>query len=436
MNNFVNLGPNTSVAFSLPIGIDVTMLLAASSFIQASDGLSDPRAREAFEAVSTAFCNGSQLLLPLPSGRVGHGPFFLDLWNGAFETIPELELSDAAFNRLIDEGRAIEFEKYAEAFPREFARWIAFQFTSRLSHAQIGRTERGIEIRCQPIVAKMVKEKRFRKLRTELCILDKRDSLSCPWPFRGFLGTTFSDISQLAIAYAMSVALRGFSYAIAIGSYQHISTPLYCHHWVRDRTVGSFEKNGFACDTAILPLTQFPWGSILTKVFDPRRPLGSRDLSKVMEVLGAVRQLAPEVEHSLQNGILSKRGDRSTNNRLTDQELLVAEWLQKSGVTLRSKKQVTSLLADFLKNLGGIALEKAAEQAESTDPRSALVLSLGAAGAIGIGTFVEQVSTQQKSTFLRTLGYKARIRFFRKSFWKSMEDPGIRAALRSVNAEA
>ena len=410
--------------------------LAASSFIQASDELSDPRAREAFDAVSTAFCNGSQLLLPLPSERVGHGPFFLDLWNGAFETIPELELSDAVFDRLIDEGRAIEFEKYAEAFPREFSGWIAFQFTSRLSHAQIGRTERGIEIRCQPIVDKMVKEKRFRKLRAQLSILYKRDSLSCPGPFRMLMGTTFPDISQLAIAYAMSVALRGFSYAIAIGSYQHNSTPLYCHHWVRDRIVGSFEKNGFACNTAVLPLRQFPWGSILTKVFDPKRPLESRDVSKVMEVLGAVRQLSPEVAHSLQEGILSKRGGRRTNARLTDPELLVTEWLQKSGVTLRSKRQVTSLIADFLMNLGGIALEKAAEQAESADPRSAVFLGLGGAGAISTGTFVEQVSTQQRSTFLRTLNYKARIRFFRKSFWKSMEDPGIRAALRSVNTEA
>src|ERR1019366_1065776 len=140
-------------------------------------------------------------------------------------------------------------------------------------------------------------------------------------------------------------------------------------------------------------------------------------------------QLSPEVAHSLQEGILSKRGGRRTNAPLTDPELLVTERLQKSGVTLRSKRQVTSLIADFLMNLGGIALEKAAEQAESADPRSAVFLGLGGAGAISTGTFVEQVSTQQRSTFLRTLNYKARIRFFRKSIWKSMGDPGIRAAL-------
>src|SRR5215470_7545375 len=82
-----------------PIGADVTLLLAASSFITDFDGKRDPRAADAFSGITSAYCNGLDLLLPLPETYVERVPIFHDLWESrkGLRTIPNVELSDEAF---------------------------------------------------------------------------------------------------------------------------------------------------------------------------------------------------------------------------------------------------------------------------------------------------------------------------------------------------
>ena len=436
MNDLTTLDLSPPVKPSLPIGIDVTMLLAASSFIGSPGDMTDPRAKESFTSVATAYCDGSPLLLPLPINRVGRAPLFYCLWkeSGAFTSIPGVELSDEAFNRLIKQGRADDFEKNADAFPEDFSRWIAFQFTSELSHAHVDRADPWVQLRCQPIVARMIEEKRFPKLRAKIGALVKKGQLGCPAVYRDLLPDTFPDLPHLCIAYAMSVVLRGFSYAVAIGSREDSTPPLYCHHWVRDRIVRTFEENGIKCNKSVKVLSQFPWGTILSRVFDPKRPLEPRDPSKVGEVLTGIREQSSEISDSLEEGLLSEVGDGLEHDRLSDAEVQVAHWLKASGVILRRKNDVTSLLGSCLKDVGSVALGEAVEQIDSPTPAPAILLGLSAA-AVGLGTLVEKVTTVRPSSFMRSLDYKVHVRFFRNSFWRVMEDPSIREALRIVAVE-
>ena len=112
------------------IAADTTLLLAASSFIQASEGKVDPRSDRAFDAVTTAFCNGAGLYLPLPKHRVEDIPIFLDLWrrHGMTE-VPHLELTDSEFERVIKQ-LARAFAVFVDGMAADTARWIQFQFSS------------------------------------------------------------------------------------------------------------------------------------------------------------------------------------------------------------------------------------------------------------------------------------------------------------------
>jgi len=353
----------------------------------------------------------------------------------AFTRIPGVELSEEAFDRLVAEGRAVEFEKYVEAYSMDFARWIAFQFTSEISHAHMRRADPWVKVRCQPIIAEMIKKKRFRKLRQNLSAMAKRNELVCPEAYRDLIGTSFEDFSELCIAYAMSVVFRGFSYALAIGSAAGTTPPLYYHHWVRDRIVHSFEENGIGCRTKPGVIHQFPWGRILGRVFDPIRPFESRSASKISDVLLGLREQSSQVADFLESWTPSVDDMRWTSDRISDTEVQVADWLHSAGITLRRKKENGTFVGKCLKELGITFLKEAQESSESPMPGNPIGLGAWGGAALGFGILIEQVSTVRPTNFLRSLDYKTHVRFLRNSFWKDMEDPGIRPALRIVKAD-
>src|SRR5579862_8735800 len=84
-----------------PVAVDITMLLAASSFTAPKRSRTDPRAADAFDAVATAYCNGATLFVPLPESHVDAAPFFFKLWKSddAVRTVPNLEMEDSGFER-------------------------------------------------------------------------------------------------------------------------------------------------------------------------------------------------------------------------------------------------------------------------------------------------------------------------------------------------
>src|SRR5262249_26645323 len=107
-----------SVTYKLPpVGADVNLLLAASSYVKPLDGNADPKAVAAFIAVCDAFCNGADLLLPLPRGPVGRAvvPFY-DLWKSraAAKELLDCELTDEGFQSIAP-GGALHFVRLAEA---------------------------------------------------------------------------------------------------------------------------------------------------------------------------------------------------------------------------------------------------------------------------------------------------------------------------------
>lgn len=436
MNQIASLNRSANGIQSPPVGIDITMLLAASSFIESFDGKQDPRSRESFEAVTTDYCNGSALLLPLPQSSLGEAPLLYQLWKQVNQvtSIPGVELSDEAFEKLISEGRAKEFEEYVEAFDYDFSRWIAFQFTSTLSQGHLQRADHWVKRRCYPIVHTMVGERRFPKLRRQLTTLMRKQELGCPPVYRDLLrNSDFPDLTHLCIAYSMSVVLRGFSYAIAIGARRDDpAAPLYRHHWVRHRIVDSFEENGIKCDTQTKTVKHFPWGLILKKVFDPKKPLVSRDPTSVGQVLMGIREQSSAVNAALRLGRFEEPINGRKMSRLTDAELQVVEWLRKAGVKLPRKADCDSLLRGFFREFAGVALEKGAQQLMSPEPEPGLVLLALGSAVVAARVRLEQVTTAGSSSFLNSLPYKMQVRFLRDSFWKYREDPNIRRAVRSI----
>ena len=138
------------------VAADVTTLLAASSFVKPFSGLRDPRADYLFEIVTTDYCNGCKLILPLPRDTPGHGAFFVDLWaaDSAVKTLTDSEMTDSEFHevaKLLAPGLAVYLEGATSA-----AQWVAFQFTPENVGCHMSRADDHSIFRAGPLAQELI----------------------------------------------------------------------------------------------------------------------------------------------------------------------------------------------------------------------------------------------------------------------------------------
>lgn len=389
-----------------PIGADVTLLLAGSSFITTFDAKEDPRAAEAFLGLCTAYCNGSDLILPLPRRTVEEIPLFYRLWEqrAALTKLPDAELSDVGFSAIAKPG-AQDFAAYAEGAPWDVARWIAFQFSASIADRFLERSDVDVITRVAPFAAKLSSKNRLPRLESALLTLQQDQALTIPGIYEHLVGgPRIHSFTHLCIAYALSVSLRGYSYAAALGRYPN--SPLYRHHWIRApivRRIGSVETDVQVKQQRV---TFFPWGDILVRVFDAERPLTKRHAESVAAVLQGLRNLSTKVRDGVQLGMLENIETRPESTRVTDAEAFVLDLLREVGAVPRyANSNVLHQLVRWLRDIVG------KEHPLWRVP-------------------IEVVTASLQPAWLRKPESMFRMRFKRDSFWSVLEDPGIRRALR------
>jgi hypothetical protein len=153
-------------------------------------------------------------------------------------------------------------------------------------------------------------------------------------------------------------------------------------------------------------IIEFPWGVILRAVFDPATPLARRDPQAVAAVLDAIRDRSDQVRAAIQDGVLTQLATAG-GDRITDAEVFVLDILGAAGV---SPRYASSTL-----------LQKSVQFARTISSKSPF-----------LSVLVELITANLQPGWLRRPETALRVRFRRDSFWKVMEDPLIRQALRQL----
>src|SRR5688572_29308592 len=198
------------------IAMDTTLLEGASSFIEPYQGRCDPRAERAFRAAVTAFCNDTQLFLPLPGDVPYEAPLLLRGWQGyGVRELVGLEISDADFTA-IAKALASSFAAYAEGSPFEVARWIAFQFTPGALREYTGKAAFHSVIRAAPLVADLLAGRQLDRLSNAIFELQRAGEFEVPEVYEDTLKQELPSAVHVAVAYTLAICVRGWSYADAI----------------------------------------------------------------------------------------------------------------------------------------------------------------------------------------------------------------------------
>lgn len=395
------------------MGVDTTLLRAASSFLNPSESDEDPRACDSFIRIATEYCNGAKLVLPLPQNSLGNMPMFCNLWkrNRALTAIEGRELSDDLFAK-IAAARSEDFAAWVEGEPGPVAHWIAFQFSPEVSDAYLSRTNTDAIKRCASIVLSMVKENKFLRLQNAIDRLWESKSISRPKFYDALIHEReIPSFHHLCIAYALSIALRGYAYALALGAEEHPA--LYCHHWIRSKIIGDFEAGPIPVQITSHSELQFPWGEILANVFDREKPLVNRTTEKITDILEGIRNKAGVVQHEIKNGLLcsSASDGENDNTRVSDAEVFILDLLNEVGVSPRYGESGR--------------LQRLVKFVRLASHHSPLV-------KVAIETLIADMQPQwirKKETMYRA---HERFCFKRDSFWKVMEDPGIQRAIHMI----
>src|ERR1700687_45912 len=315
-----------------PIAADTTLLVAASSFIEPSSGLEDPRAELASDSVVSAFCSGPQLVLPLPKQGSGYRAIFLELWRqsvGVTE-VHDLELDDDDFASVV-EAMEPGFSDYIEGMPGQAASWVQFQFTdlSGQDGAAMRAHERAI-LRAGPVADSLLREGRLTRSAEAILRLERERTMREPAYYTHLLeAPEIRSFLHLCAAYTISFCARGFSYALSLGRLE--SSPVYRHHWIRTPALKAERLTLGAPAMDPNPPAWFPWGPILRSVFDPKLPLVERSRGKAMAVIAQLRDEAARFRRELGGDAEVVRGAEDPR-RITDGEAYVLETLARAGV--------------------------------------------------------------------------------------------------------
>jgi len=382
-----------------PVAADVTLLLAASSFIKPAEQRTDPRCGDAFDAVTTAYCNGAELYVPLPKAVVEAVPFFFSLWSAssALNTVPHLELTDEAFSQHVA-ALGSHLAKFIEGDAWDVARWTAYQFTQDIVTAHVRRSDMDAILRAGESARQLIDGKALQTLRNVVGELQKDNDIRAPEEYRPLVGTAeIPSFFHLVVAYAISVSVRGCAYAYGLA--QIPNAPIYRHHWMRSPAL----RFGFPDATVKLderPSEWIPWGTILRKVFAPA-PAGLLSTDELERVLIELRNNSPRLREEL-----TRTDERLNGKGLSQDEQLLIETMLDAGIAPRySDTSRAEELAVWLRNLVSTYVP---------------VLKIP----------VEIITSTLQPQMLRTLETNLRRTFRRDTFWEVLEDPGVRAALR------
>jgi hypothetical protein len=377
------------------VATDVTSLLGAASFVEPFSGRRDPRAERIFESLVTEYCSGSKLILPVPKATAGEGGFFLDLWakEASVSVLPYLEITDTGFEEM-SHRLASNLCLFVEGDANRIAQWVAFQFTPEMAANHILRTSTESILRAGPLARELIENgslKNFEKAISEQAVLE-------PGQYDWLIGKPeVPSVLHLCVAYVISLCLRRFSYALGVGSLP--SDPVYKHHWIGNPAMNGGFLLGTLREIETVPITRFPWGTLLRRLVDSERSSKPIPNSKIKEVLVELRSTAGNFQNEYVR--LSHIKDTLPSNRLTEPEAFVLDTMVKLGIAPRYRSDVKpEALASWLRGLAG---DKAPWK-----------------------FIVERVTANLQPMWIRKTETKFRIRFRRDIFWDIFDDAGLK----------
>jgi len=382
------------VAF--PFGVDAELLLAATSFITNFNGKKDPRAAAAFAAFATAYCNGSDVILPLRSQRAEGIPDFRTLWlkRPGVKTIACAELSDKDFEAAAAMGAA-HFAEYAESDAANVARWLEFEFSPAVTDVYHDESDAEAIVRCAELARELIETQKVPRLAEAIGKIQREHLISVPRLYMRLGGEDdCPTLMHLCLAYAIRVALGGYAALSALSAQG--DSPLYRHHWTRSAMVQRMGADEFRADAKQERMTQFPWGEILRRVFNSDAPFMAPEPQGVGEVMDAIRSKSERVQKDLQ-GSLFKKLLRAKRDRTSEAEEIAFEVLREVDVFPKEAKKIAMQKQKALCSLKEMAPADGAPFESS----------------------IETISAKLPKSGLK-------MRFRRDRFWAEMEEAGIR----------
>jgi hypothetical protein len=110
----------------------------------------------------------------------------------------------------------------------------------------------------------------------------------------GWLPNLFRDLAykhglsdlRIALAYAFQAYVKGVTYALSLS--ELATKPIYRPHWLRDSAIRAYK---LLDERAVTQVSGgcFPWGKILSRVFDPEQPHDKIEAGRIRDVFSALR---------------------------------------------------------------------------------------------------------------------------------------------------
>jgi hypothetical protein len=325
----------------VPIATDASLLHAAVSYVQGYGDTTDPRAARAFSLLSDAYCNGADLVLPLPASKQETIPLFLPLWRSrnAVTVHPNLELSDEGYDAIADMSVA-SFTTFVEASPSAVTELIRFQFSPPIAGESGLYDIEGSVRRAAAIAHRCFEGKQLPNLSASIVEAERRYGFQEPTALAHLVGTPdLPSFLHLCVAYAFSIYVRGYSYALGLSSGDVV--PVYRHHWLRAPMLRTVMPSEVATRLADEPTEWFPWGDLITSLLAPGGPAVRRDIQSVSDLLDGIRSQGGAVRDALSAGLFDPPEATSLDSHsLTQAEGFLVEILRVAGAPLRYHKEM------------------------------------------------------------------------------------------------
>ena len=267
------------------LAVDGTLLLAADSYIaDIPESLRDPYSQWAFEYVATAFCSNFELHYPQPKSGLTVPPSTLfGLWidEGAIRRHAGVSLDE---HRATVEQLVAPFVKKIQEDAPQIARWLSHQMTEEMAVFYLGGGNPEDEL---PGFAELLSPL-FQE--TPGPIISEVHRLKA----EGLLPRVFRDLAykhglsdlRIALAYAYQAYAKGVTYALGLSELP--TKPIYRPHWLRESAIYAVQLVDDRVETRV-PGGCFPWGIILSRVFDPVQPHEKIEPSRIRDVFTALR---------------------------------------------------------------------------------------------------------------------------------------------------
>jgi hypothetical protein len=166
----------------------------------------------------------------------------------------------------------------------------------------------------------------LRLLRNAVGELQRNGQITVPEEYESLVGTRdIPSFFHLVVAYAISVSIRGCSYAYGLA--QLPAKPIYRHHWMRSPAL----RHALVESTVVEAKTTewIPWGPVLRKIFDPTVPKRPSPVD-LERVLVEWRRITPELRDAL-----TKTREKPNAKGITEDEELLIQALLDVGIAPR-----------------------------------------------------------------------------------------------------